>query len=93
MLKTWKYHPEKGGKIFDLDEVDEDELESDGWENIPFDHPSRSDAADEADEAEPATKDSLEAYALEKYGVNLDKRKSLKKLIAEVEALDNGHGA
>ena len=35
-------------------------------------------------------KDELEAYAKEKFGVDLDKRKSLKKLKAEVQALEEG---
>ena len=32
-------------------------------------------------------KNDLEAYALEKYGVNLDKRRGLEKLVAQVEKL------
>lgn len=35
-------------------------------------------------------KDELEAYAKQKFGVDLDKRKSLKKLKAEVQALEEG---
>ena len=33
------------------------------------------------------TKGELEAYTFEKYGVDLDKRKSLSKLVAQVEEL------
>jgi predicted PilT family ATPase len=33
------------------------------------------------------TKGELEVYTLEKYGVDLDKRKSLKNLVAQVEEL------
>lgn len=36
-------------------------------------------------------KDKLEVYAREKFGVELDKRKGLKKLQSEVEALENEH--
>lgn len=37
----------------------------------------------------PKTKGELEAYAKDKFGVDLDKRKSLKTLKAQVEALEN----
>lgn len=33
-------------------------------------------------------KDELETYAKEKYGVDLDKRKSKKKLIEQIESLE-----
>lgn len=36
-------------------------------------------------------KGELEAYAKEQFGVDLDKRKSVKKLRAEVQALEDEH--
>lgn len=37
-------------------------------------------------------KDMLEKYAKEKFGVDLDKRKTIKKLEKEIEELENGNG-
>lgn len=38
------------------------------------------------------SKEDLESYAKKKFGVDLDKRKSIQNLIKEVEALENGNG-
>lgn len=37
---------------------------------------------------EEMTKDELEKYVLDKHGIDLDKRKSLKKLVAKVKELE-----
>ena len=64
-------------KVVDADEV-ESELKN-GW----FKHFNDFDQKSE--------KEELEEYARNKFGVELDRRKSLKKLKAEVEALEDEH--
>ena len=72
------------GVSYDVQVVDECDVEGclkDGWFKHfnDFDKPVKK----------VNEKDELEAYAKDKFGVDLDKRKSLKKLKAEVEALEN----
>jgi len=44
-------------------------------------------------EIEEMTKDELEAYALEKFNVDLNKRKSLESLVAQVNELEGNDTA
>lgn len=77
---TWMYRLKDGAveaKIFDSDDLPK------GWVDAP--------PKVEAFDLETADKNALEAYAKEKHGVDLDKRKGIDKLREQVRELD-GHG-
>lgn len=45
---------------------------------------------DESVSLETMTKDELEVYAREMFGIDIDKRKNNKKLVREIETLEAG---
>lgn len=81
---TWMYRRAGDGaveaRIFDAGGIPADE----GWRDSPA----------TLAQAEPSTidamsKDELEAYALGRFGVDLDRRRTLKTLRAQVRALES----
>lgn len=81
----WMYHKSEGAKLFSSDD-DIDALKSVGWEDTPFDHPSRKSDGDHKD-FENLSKDDLLLYAIEHFDQDLDGRKSRENLIAEIKKL------
>lgn len=61
----------------------------DGWKSEPSEVKGKPQVKGNTDKEDKA---ELEAYAKEKFGIDLDKRKSLEKMQAEVKALEDEHG-
>lgn len=102
---TFMYHPHAApdGKLFDSDDLPS---ATDGW----VDSPTKFEAAEAAQHMPGSAFDAwfeniggsahdkklaVEHYARETFGVELDRRRSLKALVGEVKALESGadHGA
>lgn len=82
MGKSWRYHPDHEAEIFDDSELEE--LEKQGWVDTPDKFPK-----EDITDLTQYTKNQLERYALEAFGVDLDKRKNKTNMILDIEALQN----
>lgn len=84
--RTYMYRLADGeieSKVFDSDEIPE------GWVDNPQLCSKETEDPKKPEKSEKEQKDDLELYAYENYEVDLDKRKSLDTLKAEVKALDD----
>ncbi len=82
---TWMYRRTGDGallaRIFDADEIPAGE----GWRDTPA---TMAPAA--PDPLDTMSKVALEAYALERFGVDLDRRRTLKALRAQIREMAAG---
>ncbi len=82
---TWMYRRTGDGallaRIFDADEIPAGE----GWRDTPA---ALAPAA--PDPLDTMSKVALEAYALERFGVDLDRRRTLKALRAQIREMETG---
>ncbi len=80
---TWMYRRAGDGAveacIFDADEIPDGE----GWRDTPANLVEAAPASLDA-----MSKAALEAYALERFGVDLDRRRTLKALRAQIRGLE-----
>lgn len=77
----WFYHPTKGAELGNSAEGPK--RYKSGWCDTPDDFPPESSIKDLSN----MDKSELEAYAKEKYGVDLDRRKSVANMKKEVNLL------
>lgn len=61
-MQTWRYHPEKGGKIFDTDCDDMDDLAGEGWCESPAEFAKQDNVVSVKDENDNDTGDLLDQF-------------------------------
>ena len=91
MSRSWRYSKDcPAGRIFDDEELDS--LGDEWIDNpLPFRNPEPAIVeSDEGKEIADMDKLELEAFAKSSFGVDLDRRKGVKKLRAEVQELIDG---